>query len=120
MPLDDVPLRALSQIIELPSRPPADVELEKAALDAHGHATRAGDGTGGLAGALERRRINRGHALDLGDPCRRLLGLLHPFLAEVQARPASGQDAASGWGNAVANEQHNGRRRELAGVGHGW
>jgi hypothetical protein len=41
-------------VLEGEARPPADVHLEQAALDAHRHVPRLGDDPGRLARALER------------------------------------------------------------------
>src|SRR5204862_7706001 len=87
MTLHDVPFRNLAQVIGLLPCPPPDVELEQPALDPDRHTPRAGNRPRGLARSFERRRVNRGHALDLRDARSRFLRMLLPVITKVQPWP---------------------------------
>src|SRR5204863_8302539 len=105
MALDYLPFGDLAQIVELATRPLTDVELEQPALDANGHATRARNRPRGLARALERRRIDRGDALELWEPRARMLGLFLSFVAEMQPWSTPGKNLSGRRRDAMSNEQ---------------
>src|SRR5262249_28644765 len=93
--------------------PSADVELQEAALDAHGHVARLGDDARRLASPLERRGIDGHHLLELGDAGGGGLSLLAALLGEVETAGAAGQFHAGGGGEAGAHEEDDGRGRGL-------
>ena len=86
----------------------------------HLQAEGLGDGRRGLAGALERRRVDRGDLVELGDARGGRVGLVASLVGEVQARGPTRQLGAGGGRLAVADEQDRGGRRRLRlrGAGH--
>ena len=88
--LDRFPLVGLVRVLQRHARELADVQLEQAALDAHGLVPRLGDDARRLTRALQRRGVDGHHLVDLGDALRGVLRLLAPLVGEMKARRAAG------------------------------
>ena len=113
--LHRAPLRQLVELRQLGAGPVAEVGLEQPLVPLHPQPERLGDGGGGLARALQRRRVDRGDlalvGLQGGDPGGHRLGLGRALVGQVQARGAAREHLAGGRGLAVAHEQHERGRR---------
>ena len=92
--LDGLPLGQLHQVLELGAGPVAEVALEQAPVDLDLEAPGGGDRLGRLAGALERRGVDRGHVLQGGDAVGGL-GLALPTSARWS--PGPGRAGWSRW-----------------------
>ena len=80
--------------------PVAHVDLDEARGGPHAQAERPGDGGGGLARALQRRRVDGGRGLgEGGDAPGGRAGLLVPLLREVQSRRPARGASCRWWGS---------------------
>src|SRR5207247_1967706 len=112
--LHDLPLGLSTESPQRPACPGTDIEFGELPLDADGAAARLRDHRRGLAGALERRGVNR---LDLrvrGEPPRDGRGLAAPGVGEVQTRRPTREDGPRRPSERVADEQDQRRRLHRA------
>ena len=115
--LDLLPLGLAAHAGQAAAGPCADVQLEQPAVDPHRQAAGLGDGQGRLARALERRGIDGGHALELGDAASGGLGLAPSLVGQVQAEGAAGQNT-SGRRRQPVTDEKDGRGRGTRGRRH--
>jgi hypothetical protein len=87
--LDDRPFRAASRFLERQAGELADVDLEQAALHAHGQVAGAGDGERRLPSALQRRGVDGGDLGERADPGGGLVRLAAALVGEMRSRPGS-------------------------------
>ena len=88
--LDDRPLRPASRLLERQPGELADVDLEQAALHAHGQMAGAGDGERRLSGALQRRGVDGGDLGERADPGGGLVRLAASLVGEMKPGSSPG------------------------------
>ena len=103
--LDDRPFRAACRLLERQPGEFTDVDLEQAALDAHGEMAGAGDGERRLPGALERRGVDGGDLGERADSGAGLVRLPASLVGEMKPGGPPGELHARGRREPVAHQE---------------